>query len=348
MSIVEIVVALTVFAVGIVAVFSITDSSFKVATGTTHRARATAIATKHIETARSIPWDALDVTGAVTPVQETVGGSTFLVSRTVEEMSAGGNPDDDVKRVTVLVEWTDGSGGHDVAQSTYVFPAGPPSTTTPTGTGALPLAPVLNTVTNIDGAVRLNWTPPSTGGKVYGYVIRRAVNSWATGPVWWVTKREPPQSTSFLVRGLAASTTYLFQVGAIAANGNIVWSGSLSTTTAASVAVDCRVASASVTPGTVNRVSPFVSALTETPVITVETSGSCTGFNASYDMPDGTEVNVPLTPISVGAKVFSGQVSNSGSAVWEVGEYRVSLTDSLTNDRGTTAFTVCDTGSECG
>ena len=43
-SIVEVVVAMTIFSVGILSIFQVTDSSFKVATGTTHRARATALA----------------------------------------------------------------------------------------------------------------------------------------------------------------------------------------------------------------------------------------------------------------------------------------------------------------
>ena len=73
-SIVEVVVAMTIFSVGILSIFQVTDSSFKVATGTTHRARATALATKVVEEVRALPFDKLS-NGTTGPWTETVGGS---------------------------------------------------------------------------------------------------------------------------------------------------------------------------------------------------------------------------------------------------------------------------------
>lgn len=348
-SIVEVVVAMTIFSVGILSIFQVTDSSFKVATGTTHRARATAIATKVVEEARAMPFSNLTV-GTSAPTTETVGGSTFTVTRDVTSHTQAGATNA-YKQVRVLVEWVDGSGGHDVSQTSFVYPAGPSVTTPVIGSGALPLAATLHTLTNLGASVKLGWTPPATGGKVERFVVQRtlkkASNHWATGPVWTVTGNEPPTSTSFLVNGLAASTAYVFRVGSVASNGSVVWSGDLEATTAASASVDCKVASATVTPETVQRVSPFPSPLAVTPTITVETSGTCTGFNATYEGPDGSEIDVPLVPSGLAGNVWTAQITNSGSTTWQVGSYSVEITDTMSNQRGAASFTVCDAGPAC-
>lgn len=345
-SIVEVVVAMTIFAVGILAIFQVTDSSFKVATGTTHRARATAIATKVVEETRAMPFDKL-ADGSTGPWSETVGGSTFDVSRVVSSQTAPGatNP---YKAVTVVVQWADGSGGHDLSQTSYVYPAGPSATTTTLGTQSLSVLPAITTVTNLGTSVRLAWNPPSPEHKVQRFVVERALTSNFTGPVWRVTRSEPPTSTGYLINGLAAATTYYFRVGAVASNGTIAWSSGVATaTTSVSTSVDCKIASASVTPSTVQRVSPYPSPLSVTPTITVETSGTCTGFTAAYEGPDGSEIVVPLGPSGFSPNVWVAQVSNTGSSTWEIGQYRVEITDSMENERGAASFTVCESGAPC-
>ena len=345
MTLVEIVVATTVFAVGVLAIFRMTDASFKTATGTTHRARATAVATKAIESARSLPFEQLVVQPpgtVVSPTPETVGGSTFNVYRTVEAVSGVG-----YKKVNVTVEWADGAGGHDITQSTYVYPSGTQTTTTTLGVTGAPLAPVLNTITQADGTVRINWTKPTTGDPVKRWVVQKALNNMFTGVVWDVTDEEPPSSSSYLVSGLAGGTTYFFRVGAVGANGLTTWStNSLSTTTSISSDVSCKVASTSVTPGTVERVSSYPSALAVTPTITAETTGTCTGLKATYELPDGSTSTIPLVP-TVG-KVWTASITNNGSIKWQVGDYEVTVEDNLTERKGTTSLIVCDPGAQCG
>ena len=345
-SIVEVVVAMTIFSVGILSIFQVTDSSFKVATGTTHRARATALATKVVEEARALPFDKL-TNGSTGPWTETVGGSTFSISRAVSSHVATGATNE-YKAVTVLVQWADGSGGHDISQTSYVYPAGPGVTTTTLGTQSLSVLPTITTVTNLGASVKLNWDPPSPEHKVQRFVVERALTSNFTGPVWRVTRTEPPTSTGYMVNGLAAATTYFFRVGAVASNGTIAWSsGVASATTSVSTSVDCKVASASVAPATVQRVSPYPSPLNVTPTITVETSGTCTGFKAAYEGPDGSEIEVPLVPSGLTPNVWVAQISNSGSSTWEVGQYRVEIADTMENERGAASFTVCESGTTC-
>jgi len=348
-SIVEVVVAMTVFSVGILAVFQTTDSSFKVATATTNRARATAIATKVIEEARAMPWTQL-TTGTPAPWTETIGGSTFKVTRTVTPRTLPGaaNP---YKEVLVLVEWTDGSGGHDLSQTSVVYPAGPSVTTTTLGTGALPLAPTLGALTNFGASVKLTWTPPALGGRVERFIVQRtlkkASNHWGTRRIWTETDTEPPTSTGFLVNGLAASTSYIFRVGSVASDGTIVWSGDLEATTAVSSSVVCKVTDIAITPDTVQRTSAEPSTLAVTPLVNVETSGTCSGFSASYTGPDGNDVVLALAPSPHSTQVWTAEIAQGQLPVWHVGQYEVEITDTTAVHRGTAAFTVCEAGTSC-
>ena len=345
-SIVEVVVAMTIFSVGILSIFQVTDSSFKVATGTTHRARATALATKVVEETRALPFDKL-TNGTTGPWTETVGGSSFSITRAVSSHTAPGATNE-YKAVTVLVQWADGSGGHDLSQTSYVYPAGPSVTTTTLGTQSLSVLPSITTLTNLGASVKLNWDPPSPEHKVQRFVVERALTSNFTGPVWRVTRTEPPTSTGYLINGLAAATTYYFRVGAVASNGSIGWSsGIASATTAVSTSIVCKVTSASVVPATVQRVSPYPSPLSVTPTITVETSGTCTGFIASYEGPDGSQVTAPLAPSGLSPNVWVAQVSNTAASTWEIGQYRVEITDTMNNERGAASFTVCESGTTC-
>src|SRR5688500_4026690 len=77
-TLVEVLVASTVLTIGIVGAVQVMHSSFDVASRTSARARAVAAAVDEIETARSTPFENLDVADADDPPEETsetIGGS---------------------------------------------------------------------------------------------------------------------------------------------------------------------------------------------------------------------------------------------------------------------------------
>src|SRR5688572_8102541 len=106
-TIVEVLVALTVFAVGIVSVTKVFDASLDTAAANSQRTRATAVATDALESARSTRYADLEITDTSTTSTTVIDG--FTVARAVEATSGG------YKEVTVGVSWVDTAGGHEVS-----------------------------------------------------------------------------------------------------------------------------------------------------------------------------------------------------------------------------------------
>lgn len=350
---VEVLVATTVLAVGILGAVKVVHSSFAVAGRTSDRARAVSVAVDHLETARSAPYEQLtvpaDSAAPPTETTRTVGGSTFTVKRAVT-WATDGSDTQAYKKVSVWVEWEDGAGPHEVHQESYVYPAGSATTPTTLATGgSVPGAPtaLLATLpTSVEGGVDLTWTPPPGGAKPVRWVVQKSTDRFVSR-IWDVTRTEPPDSTSMRVPGLAAGTTYDFRVAAVGADGSMsAWSPIATVTTAASLVLDpCRYRSLSVTPPALPRmVRGVASRLTSTPTVTVETSGTCSGLSITYRSPyDGT-VTVPLVR---NGNVWSGDVQNTLASRWEVGETTIDLYDQTALKQGSLTLTVCESGTAC-
>ena len=84
----ELVAALTILAVGIVGVIGVTNSSMNVAITTSARSKATALATKKIEDFRATPYDILEVK-AYPDETPKVGGRTYRVQSWVDYRAVG-------------------------------------------------------------------------------------------------------------------------------------------------------------------------------------------------------------------------------------------------------------------
>jgi prepilin-type N-terminal cleavage/methylation domain-containing protein len=350
---VEIIVATTVMAVGILGAVEIVHSSFDVAGRTSDRARAVSVAVDHLETARSTPYEQLtvpgDPTAPPTKTTRTVGGSTFTVKRAVT-WKTDGSEAQAYKKVSVWVEWKDGAGLHEVHQESYVYPAGSGTAPTTVVAGAqspgAPTALLATLPTGVEGGVDLTWTPPAGGAKPARWVVQKSTDRFLSR-IWDVTRTEPPESTSMRVPGLAAGTTYDFRVAAAGADGSMsAWSPIATATTAASLLVEpCRYRSLSVTPPALPRtVRGVASRLASTPTVTVETSGACSGLSITYrSLYDGT-ITVPLAR---NGSVWSGDVQNTPASRWEVGPTTIDLYDHSGTQKGSLTLTVCESGTTC-
>lgn len=72
-TLVELMVSLTVLAVGVISVVGVMHSSFRVAGAARSRARAVAVATREIGGLRAVPWASLPVSDGVTRSEVVVG-----------------------------------------------------------------------------------------------------------------------------------------------------------------------------------------------------------------------------------------------------------------------------------
>jgi prepilin-type N-terminal cleavage/methylation domain-containing protein len=135
-TLVELVVALTILAVGIVGVIGVTNSGFKVAGTASAKSKMVAAATREIEALRAIPYgelaadrngDGLPDCGTVTTspswscyseATKKTGGISYKVQRTIKDYvrPTTSDPDDKHKVAVVAVLWTDQSGPHEVHQ----------------------------------------------------------------------------------------------------------------------------------------------------------------------------------------------------------------------------------------
>ncbi len=110
-SLVEVVVAMVIFAITVSAVLGMVLGIFDVARGNTHRVAAANLATKQIESTRSMRT--LDIPDGATTRTEQVAGTTFTITQTANYVVAGSSSNvcegsgDELayKLVTVQVTW---------------------------------------------------------------------------------------------------------------------------------------------------------------------------------------------------------------------------------------------------
>src|SRR4051812_23575638 len=160
----EMVAALTVLSIGVLATTQVFLGSLKTAGLGEARTQATAIATREVEALRAVPYATLGFAAGTTSAQfegadtvfvtggtavatsgpEVVDGQPFGIARYIVWAANGSTPHA-YKRVVSVVSWSDEAGTHTVRQDDAVYPGGlgpvastttAPTTTTPGSPGA--------------------------------------------------------------------------------------------------------------------------------------------------------------------------------------------------------------------
>lgn len=367
-TLVELMAALTVLAFAIVGTIGVMNSSIRVAGTTSARSLGVAVATRHVETLRAVPYDELVLTSPterLVPIPERLGNRTYSVRRVISEETeatprqpvSGTSPRARAyKKAHVHVSWFDQAGFHEVHQTTLIYPGGlglhdVSGSVVVAGDGGIPDPPLSLTATSVSTAtaVDLVWVPP---------IIRLDKPE----PVSWVVQysRDPlfPQTslqevaadlpatvTVLRVSDLAPGTTYHFRVMARSADGQLSSPATAAAvTTTASTATRCAVGAASVTPSAVKKRNASAgSGLQASPRVVVNTFGACsdTTFRMRFSTSAGRNSDVPLVgPDSSGT--FAGTISDEGD--WDVGDHPVeifSYAGGLETNRASLRLTVC-------
>lgn len=340
-TLVELIVSLTIMAIGIVGVIGMMNSSFGVAVRTNERSRAVALATREVEAVRAVPYDTLIPTGTTETRTETVGGTVFTIEKALT-WGARGTNDYAVKDLTVNVAWSSSNTVHDLSQTTTIYPGGlgpqAEPVSDPCGSSGTPSGPIA-LVAGAPGllsetAVDLAWTPPSS--------TTTAIATWRIdmetgGTTHTITTTHPVSSTVYRVEGLSANTSYTFKVAGVSACGNIsAWSPVSSVTTLTSALTTCDLGTPSVTPSAVRRANNGNSAgLAEQPYVAVNTVGTCDGMYIKYEATAG----VPRLQLMSGSSVKTVGVTTDGP--WDIGVHTIDIYDGTHAKRGSLLLTVC-------
>ncbi|HEX7168233.1 MAG TPA: fibronectin type III domain-containing protein [Acidimicrobiales bacterium] len=348
-SLVELVVAVTVLAVGIVSVVGVTNGSFRVAGGASGRSKAIALATQKVEELRAIPYKQLPTGGTVTTEDLKVGNITYRVERTVLDV-ADGTITKAYKSGIVAVSWRDTAGFHEVNQSTFVYPGGiGPATNTGTsgtssGPNCTPPAPTSVVATasadpsQSSSVIDVTWLHSSATCPATNFVIQYTTNSFAT--VSEVTRAAT--ALTYRITGLSASTTYTFRLAARSANGQQSgWNSGAQATTTAATSTTCKLGTLSITPsGVQKRNASSGSGLESNPLVQLATQGTCAGFKATYSPTAATNRTTTLTAGSNGT--YSGSLTGT-SIPWDVGKKYIDIYTTDTNVKvASVLLSVCD------
>lgn len=376
-TLIELVIGLTVLAVGIGAVVNVFHSAFAVAGQGNNRSRAVALATREAEAMRAIPYErvgfAADQVGYVAdfeglptvvvddpliePVESgvDVGGISFSFVRHVVWVDAASVSGfaDAYKRVTALVSWQDESGVHEVRQDAFVYPggqgayAGPQggaaSTTTTLVSVVPPSAPLTLSASvpaGTDGAtsVDLSWTAsPISVTPIDTWIVEYSTDSFMSAQR--LTDTQPASSTALTATGLSPSTTYSFRVAAQSANGLVsTWSVSVMATTTPALSNACGLGTATLTPSALKRLHGVSTVLSGNVVAVVNTTGTCTGLQLRYSPIAGASATAYLTA-GVGG-MWTGTLDGITTA-WDTGTHQVEVLDGVGSVLGTMTVTVC-------
>lgn len=340
-TLIELVVSITVIALGIVGSIGVMSSSFGVAVRTDRRTTATNLATKTVEALRATPYQQIATSNTTTTTQQAVKGTTYTISQGVAAASDG-------KQATVDVTWTDRGGSHDVKQSTLIYPGGLSSapTTTVAGTCGIPNNPSpVSAITPLDVSgttgIDVSWTPPvSTPSPIASWIVQWSVDAFAT--VQTVTSSLYGSITALRVTGLSSGTTYQFRIASIGVCGQVSgWSPIATATTAVWAGAGCLMGAPSVTPSAVERSNNGNSAvLAATPIVSLNTSGTCLTFTIQFSPRQGVTRTLALIKGTGG--VYSTPITNATTEGWDVGQHAIDVYDSSSTKRATVILTVCE------
>lgn len=346
-TLVELVVAISVLAIGIVSLVGVANSAFSVAGGASRRSKAVSIATQAVESWRAVPYAQLAPTTAARSTK-TVNNVAYTVETAIDSM-----PDSNVtnayKRGVVAVTWTDQAGTHEVDQATLLYPGnmGPAVTTPMTTTTTSPCVPAAPTSvvtdSNWDGQQQGNWADVTwvqtdTVCPAVTYVVQYSNDGFATSNE--ITRTAT--SSFYHFTGLSSSTTYSFRVSARSATGSqSIWSPIASLNTGATTAPACVLGSLTITPAAVQKKSASAgSGLIADPVLTLPTNGSCPGFTVSYSPTASSTTTGALAPDANGT--YTATLLGK-SVAWDVGKRYINVyQNGIAANVASVLLTVCD------
>lgn len=142
-SLVELLVAMSVFAVVLVALTGALISGVRSVGDQRLRTAATRVAADHLETLRTLPFDQLDAQAGVRTTT-TPDGRAFTVETVVTPIDAAtGSPatDGSVRQITALVSWTSGAAQRNVSYTTAIAPDDPGVAATSQAIGTVTMFP---------------------------------------------------------------------------------------------------------------------------------------------------------------------------------------------------------------
>ena len=361
-TIIELVVALSVIAVGIFATMQVFLGSLATTAYSDSRTRATALAAREVEGMRSAPYtqvgfsssapgyvasiveggqtyDTVVVSSPLTTPQgtpEVVAGVTYAIRRDIVWMPLG-SAANAFKRVIATVTWTDRAGTHSVRQDAGVYPGGlgvyggAGATTTTTAAPSVPSNPTGFSAT-------LNSISPTTA-------VDLAWSAGAVLPVYWelqysanaglswvsVTASQPAGTPNYALSGLSSGTAYLFRVRGV--NGALTsqWVQSSATTQAA--VATCTILSAAVTPTSIQKKSN--NALVDDLVVNVNTSGVCLGLKV--ELPATTPI---VTAMTQAGTTFTHNHDKNDSRTWSTGAKTIRVLSSANAQLATISLVV--------
>jgi prepilin-type N-terminal cleavage/methylation domain-containing protein len=345
-TLVELVVAIGVLAIGIVSLVGVSNSSFSVAGSASRRSKAVSIATEEVESWRAVPYAALAPSAATTT--KAVNNVTYTVETAIDSMPDG-NVTNAYKRGVVAVSWADHAGTHEVHQSTLLYPGniGPAVTVPVVTTTTAPCIPTAPTSvvaeSQWDGQQEGNWSDvtwvyngqlcPATS-----YVLQYSNDGFATSNE--ITRSATASTYHFT--GLSASSTYSFRVAARSVSGSqSTWSPIASLNTGLATAPACVLGSVTITPAAVQKKAASAgSGLSADPVLSLPTYGSCPGFTVSYAPTASSTRTAALAP---GANGTYAVTLLGKTIAWDVGKRFVDVYQNGSSTRvASVLLTVCE------
>lgn len=370
-TLIELMAALTLLAIGIVGVIGVMNSSFQVVGTASARSKATAVATRWIEFLRSKPYnevlaEARLTNGTVTEKIDVVGGLRFRVRYSVDEESettaptSGAPTTDAYVKAVVWVNWTDTAGPHDVYQTTLIYPGGRglhtiapilqsgSGNTRPLKPSSLTAAPV-----TASSSVDLTWVPPSVTVDVpppASWVVQYSrSSSFLPGEVQEIPGPVPSSVTTMRISDLAEGTTYHFRVFSRAANGllSLEAASVLNVVTNTSGVASCAVGTTSATPSALKKRGGAESTkLVANPIVEVQLVAACSTstFEIVYSPQAGLTRTVPLVAVADRPGTLTATV-NGNEPVWTVGDRPIdvySYTSGVRQLRANLRLIVCD------
>ncbi len=139
LSLVEILVATTLLAIGIVGASSLLAASSRTIATADHRAQATRLAVSEMEAIRAYPYSRIivdggqpvtaqaDATSPLIPKEAlTIDGTEYVVVREIAWGSIGSGPtanEQAYKVLTVSIYWKDASGNHEIRHESGLYPS---------------------------------------------------------------------------------------------------------------------------------------------------------------------------------------------------------------------------------
>ncbi|MDQ1402594.1 MAG: hypothetical protein QOG03_910 [Actinomycetota bacterium] len=360
-TIVEIVVAMTVMAVGVFGTMNVFLSTLRTTSMGEARTRASALASQEVEAMRSAPYAqvgfATSQTGyratfeskstvvvsnpvfAPTTTPYTFDGQVFTITRDIV-WAPFGTVTQAYKRVTAQIVWVDKIGTHSVRQDGGVYPGGlgPAGTTTTTVATTTTTAPVtpgtagtvtaVKNPTNPTHQIDVSWTGGSPTPTYWE--VQYSSNSGTT----WVqaTANQPGASFSYALSGLSSGTTYTVRVRGLLGRATSNWIQASAATDAPPPT--CAVTSGSVSPSTVQKKSN--GQLNTNLVVTVNTTGPCTGLKVRYP----TDASPPTYTLAQSGATFTDTFDKNDTKTWSTGAKIIQILLSTGTQIGSISLTV--------